>query len=352
HPFLQPVPVSQLRVLPNGTDTSQSIGLSEAASQGLLSGTLWRYSQESGFTAAEQMEPWNGYWIRAEADVLLLVPAVASPGQQTAGALPPGNPIVGDTRSRARRADSANGWRLRLIARTGRAVGNLVVGACAGASAGFDPLFDARRPPDLGDYVRLGVRHDDWGRSAGEYAIDMRSLHEAGYSWEVDLCTTLRNTDVTLQWPDLSALPRDLRVTLTDLDGGTRRYLRTTGSLTINSGETGRRRLRLEVTRGGNALLAISNVTVSPTRARNGLEVRFDLSSAALVDAQIVSPTGRVLREITRGRASPAGTNQLAWDGRTNTGTGLPAGIYMLQLTATTEEGESVRAVRPVVLTR
>ena len=81
-------------------------------------------------------------------------------------------------------------------------------------------------------------------------------------------------------------------------------------------------------------------------------EATFDLSSDALVDAQIVSPSGRALRDVARSRALAAGTNSLNWDGRSSLGANLPAGVYLVQITATTEEGQSVRAVRPMVLTR
>ena len=58
------------------------------------------------------------------------------------------------------------------------------------------------------------------------------------------------------------------------------------------------------------------------------------------------------MRELARSRAVSAGTNRLLWDGRSEPGVKLASGVYLLQLTATTEEGQSVRAVRPVVLTR
>ncbi|HOJ22094.1 MAG TPA: FlgD immunoglobulin-like domain containing protein, partial [Armatimonadota bacterium] len=64
------------------------------------------------------------------------------------------------------------------------------------------------------------------------------------------------------------------------------------------------------------------------------------------------SPAGRVVRDVVRGRALSAGTNHILWDGRSNAGVALGSGLYLLQLTATTEEGQSVRAVRPIALVR
>ncbi|HPT98059.1 MAG TPA: FlgD immunoglobulin-like domain containing protein [Armatimonadota bacterium] len=368
HPFTQPVAIESLSVAMSPSDPEQVITLQAAVQQGKLSGTFWQYTQQQGYTAATQLEPWRGYWIYAESDLLLKVPAVASPGQNPPGALLPGDPVIGDVRSRARRASTPSrqeisspastrsrqedGWRLRLAARVRGQAATLTLGASRSATDAFDPLHDAQRPPEMGDYVRLSVPHSDWGRAAGDYAIDIRADGAARYTWDIVLETSLRNEEVQLSWPDLASLPRDMRITLIDLDGGKRRYLRTTGSLVINSGETGRRRLRVEATRGGAGLLAINNITVTPTRATGALDVGFSLTSDALLDAQILSPAGRVVRDVVRGRALSAGTNHILWDGRSNAGVALGSGLYLLQLTATTEEGQSVRAVRPIALVR
>ena len=66
----------------------------------------------------------------------------------------------------------------------------------------------------------------------------------------------------------------------------------------------------------------------------------------------ITSPTGRVLRRVAVGEVADRGRNQLYWDGRDERGVVVPAGLVLLQVTATNDEGAAVRASRPVVLTR
>lgn len=352
HPFLQAVPVSSLSVATDPADPESAIPLSTAVGRGMLSGTFWAYSQSEGYVAAQNLEPWRGYWIRAEQNLLLKVPAVASPGQNPASALLPGDPVVGDVRSRTRAGSAADGWRLRLVARTDGAAGSLVVGTSRAATDGFDAGHDAQRPPDADRYLRLSVSHPDWGRAAGDYAVDIRSAGPLVQAWDITLETSERNRDVVLSWPSLAGIPRDVRLYLVDLDGGERRYLRTTASLVVHSGEMGRRRLRLEARRGPAGALAITQIAVAPTRGIGGMEVQFALSVDAVVDAMVLSPTGRAVRTVARSRALPAGANRLLWDGRSDLGVNLASGVYLLQLTATTEEGQSVRAIRPVVLVR
>jgi len=74
--------------------------------------------------------------------------------------------------------------------------------------------------------------------------------------------------------------------------------------------------------------------------------VRFTPSAEASVDLDVLSPTGRVVEMVTHGRAGAAGLNQVSWRGA------LGPGVYLLRATATTEDGTSVQAVRPVVVTR
>jgi len=55
---------------------------------------------------------------------------------------------------------------------------------------------------------------------------------------------------------------------------------------------------------------------------------------------------GRLAAVVARGRACAAGRSQVSWRGA------LGTGVYLLRATATTEDGTSVQAVRPVVVVR
>ena len=61
---------------------------------------------------------------------------------------------------------------------------------------------------------------------------------------------------------------------------------------------------------------------------------------------ELLAPTGRVAAMVARGRACTAGLNQVSWRAA------LGPGVYLLRATATTEDGTSVQAVRPVVVVR
>jgi len=63
------------------------------------------------------------------------------------------------------------------------------------------------------------------------------------------------------------------------------------------------------------------------------------------VQATIRSAAGRVVGTMNTGRASAAGFNALSWDSRA-AGKALPRGVYLIELTARTDDGQVARAVR------
>ena len=51
-------------------------------------------------------------------------------------------------------------------------------------------------------------------------------------------------------------------------------------------------------------------------------------------------------------RASAAGMNSLHWDGRSDTGTTVPRGAYLAQVTARYEDGQTASRITPLRLAR
>ena len=114
---------------------------------------------------------------------------------------------------------------------------------------------------------------------------------------------------------------------------------------------TSTRRYRIEAEPAAAAPLAISGLGMLPVRG-GGRSITYTLSAGGTVSVTITSPTGRVLRRVAVGEVADRGRNQLYWDGRDERGVVVPAGLVLLQVTATNDEGAAVRASRPVVLTR
>jgi hypothetical protein len=175
-------------------------------------------------------------------------------------------------------------------------------------------------------------------------AVDIRSGSSVRQEWEVVVDPGVAEpVEVTLACPDTRALPKEISLTLVDLASGTRRHLRTAGAYTFRT--EGPRRFRLVAERRSGPAVSVTGVELVPLRG-DAKMLRYVLSTAAVVDAQLVSPSGRTVATVTRGRASDPGTNQVAWSGP------VAPGIYLLTVTATTEDGASAQAVRPVLVTR
>jgi len=81
---------------------------------------------------------------------------------------------------------------------------------------------------------------------------------------------------------------------------------------------------------GAGSIVGVQNYP-NPFNPRT--TIRFELGSAQMVRATVVDVSGRVVSELAA-REFAAGSHELAWDGRDNTGRGLASGTYFLRLQA------------------
>jgi flagellar hook assembly protein FlgD len=70
------------------------------------------------------------------------------------------------------------------------------------------------------------------------------------------------------------------------------------------------------------------------------------------VRAQVMSAGSQVVRDLDRGRAATRGVNSLVWDGKDNKGASVPAGPYLLKLTASDDKGHQATVTVPVLVAR
>jgi hypothetical protein len=161
--------------------------------------------------------------------------------------------------------------------------------------------------------------------------------------------TDQREADVILTWPDLSGVPREIGLTLVDVEANQRVYLRTRQHYVYRAGDAPR---RFQIVAEPNVLgsLAITQFTVQP--ARGGLTLTYQLSRSAAVQAEVRTLAGREVAPIAADTRAEGGMNTLPWTAQDEQGRPLPDGVYLVCLTATTEEGQVVRAVRPVAINR
>jgi len=84
---------------------------------------------------------------------------------------------------------------------------------------------------------------------------------------------------------------------------------------------------------GSTGSTAFSFVRPNPDPARRSLTLRYALPSSAAVRLSIYDVSGRQVRELMSGIQS-AGTHEIPWDLRDESGQPVPAGIHFAQLEA------------------
>jgi len=345
--FLAPVEWGDVQV----KTSSGTMGLLAAGQQQLVYPFAWGYDPNTrGYRLiapeaslpglvihGTQWEAWRGYWVRAFGTARLVVPSPESGKSRMEN----GKSKAGDERGTV----DAKRWTVQLVAQAGscRDEDNYL-----GVEAGREGPLRVASPPPVSPFVELSF---DTGRSGERGAIDLRASDRLPQTWNLTVETDVPEGEVILTWPNLRPVPAEVQLTLTDLETGERVPLRTRAAYrfrpsTLNPQPSAIRPFRLEAARrtGG---LAITNLTVQPTRG-GGMALTFTLSQPAAVRVAVLSVAGRVVAELEGSEHRTAGVQSVAWDGRDGQGRPVPNGVYLLRVVATTEEGESVSAVRTV----
>ncbi|MDI9583404.1 MAG: FlgD immunoglobulin-like domain containing protein [Acidobacteriota bacterium] len=185
--------------------------------------------------------------------------------------------------------------------------------------------------------------------SSDALAVDVRT-GDLAQKWDLVVTTSLPNTAVTVSAPDLSMVPPEYAVILTDKESGKSCYLRTSAGFTFDTGADGAsRKMTLEIVPRTGAALVSSMSVQSGTGAA---VVTYGLSGPASVTAEVLNIAGRKVRQIVADRVETAGTHTLVWNLSSDAGTAVPRGLYMIVIQARSEDGQQVRAVRPLSVNR
>jgi hypothetical protein len=342
-PFLDAVSWGGVQFITNGTRQD----LRDAIDDGVTDGVLFelKYTSSEGYfydfpgdPLAGSLQPWKGYWLHVLKDTtLVLYNSVITSGDKPVAlkAEKPGPP-------------TANEWVLRFGASVaGGCDPTNYVGVAPGAGDGYDVAHDVGEPPALASPVRVYLRHSDWGERSGRYAKDMRGALGAGQTWEVTVACDRPNADVTITWPELNAtVPADVRLMLTDADAGRDVYMRTTSGYTYRTGdEPSVRQLRIVATPAAGGGLMLTNVA-SAQAADGTVQLTYTVNTASEVSAEILNIAGRCIKRLGSQSAAPNTIESAVWNCRNTGGARVPAGRYIMRLTARTETGEAAQAVR------
>ncbi len=352
-PFASPIALSTVRVRLQDRDP---LTWDEAVAANLVLAEVFDFDPILGYGATATLTggEWRGYWVRVltPSGVTLLLPGPDVSTRAVPSPLAPGNggispPLLG--------AGGRGGWTLKLSARQENpnlpfgGVARASLGAKDGATRSVDAR-DTQSPPEIMDALQLSFGEGalpGGGRLVGDFR-DARSASRGTWTLQVK---SPQSGPVRLTWEGLGAVPRGTRFTLVDGEKRTALSQSTGYTLALEAGQT--RKLQLVAEAGAlNPLRIFAVSTTTRSAGQGGIGIRYSLSGDGEVLGAVTTLSGRTVAQLasTRSRANQPGS--MRWSGRSQDGAALPAGAYLLTLTARGDNGETVRLTRPVTVIR
>ncbi len=353
NPYNYPIPINQVLGV-NAANPQVSHTFREMVELGYVQSFLTTWDpvlKDYVYVDAENgvLEPHRGYWLRVLTadDITLNYPAVFIPGTPEQTRKPGKYPTTF--------VQSDSQWRLQFAARTneGMDAQNFVGQAANVAAANHYRTFEPPQAPT--QVIGLSVM----GTLNGAPAKMAQSLSETKGRHEWTLKVDAKKAgDVTVTWPNLATVPKNVRFRITDKATGVSRFLRQSSGYTFHMEAPGSREFTVTSEVGGATAAVIGNVVVSqpgngkaPTR-NAPFTIAYTLSSDATTSVRILSASGKEVYTASRGRADRSGENSVVWNLRNNANQSVAPGAYRVEIVAETAAGERIRKVIPVNVIR
>lgn len=343
NPFVQPLPWSVEDIYVRRNDEVKT--LAQAQEAGWIEDYAWGWQQDENNPSTGryvlvydqnilpgiqgQLEPWKGYWVYAHQDCELILPP--PPEQRARGLV---HRVKGIEQK---------GWSMRLQASVNGNIGEAVIGVTSGTRG-----LTIGLPPEGASTVQVVVL--DKGQ---HLAVDVRNEMRQRQEWDVLVKWGVGQRaegigEVTLSWDGVGYAPKDVSLILVDMATGTRRYMRTQTLYRFrpSEGET-ERRFKVIAEMGNERPLRIVGLKATPMRGQ-GVVIEFSLTKPAQVHAEVLTLTGRRVAVLEVPRSGGSLVHRLIWRGVKSDGMKVGAGVYLIRVQATDEEGRQVQAVTTV----
>jgi len=98
--------------------------------------------------------------------------------------------------------------------------------------------------------------------------------------------------------------------------------------------------------------LRIANWSVTPSRGRTNATISFTATQDAAFAVRVLGVTGGPIRTLVSRSASAGHATMVNWDYKDGKGVSVPAGVYTIEIRATTTDGQNARVVIPHTVTR
>jgi len=341
-PFVLPVRFQNIQVLRNDALWS----MQQAIERDYIQPAVFSYNPVTGEYEWEQqistirLNPFEGYWVLARDEIQLVIPPPS--GLATASA-----PAVESS------GEESAGWRVQLeVAGVGRVRADRAFGVDEVAEEGLDRRDVPSPPTAAGSGATLQAEFVSPTHQAPPCLVDMRPSTQTEQTWYLAITTDAPDQLIRVSWPSLEALPADMIAILEDTASGQKIWMRTNSGYSYNSNEGGLRLLKISVRPVGSITPVVSQVTA--TAAPGGSwAVSYSLSSAAAVDARIRNISGVVVKHLVSDELNEAGRNVVLWSGRSDRGTAVPSGRYLIEIEARSPDtGQTGRIISAFAVTR
>jgi hypothetical protein len=352
NPFPYPIPLGQLSGIV-AQDPGSVKKFTELVNGGYISGALFYWDADSATpdyriisSSTDLLEPNRGYWVYVQA-----ANDTVTNSALTLNFPYVNEPFVGQRVAAVKPAQTLKDWRLNLVARSEVQLDseNFVGVAKDSATATKATAYEPPAAP-INGAVSLSILSEVKGKPAKlSTALGDKPGKQA---WTVSVYSRSAGP-VTVTWPNVNQLPKNLQFRLVDEATKTVRNLRRLGGFTFDAEERSTRTFKLEVEPGAPARPVIGNIlaTRSGKTANAPLTIAYTLAGDASTTVRILSG-GREVYSLSRGRMDKAGENRLVWNLRDNANRSVAPGAYTVEITAESETGERVRKLYPVTVIR
>ncbi len=341
-PFVLPVQFQDIRVLRGETQWT----MDQAIARNYIHPAVFTYNPATGEYEWEQqvgairLDPFEGYWVRTGDAIKLIVPPPS--GLMTAAA--PVSDAMGM---------GPDGWQIELaVSGASRLRKGQAFGVSEVASEGLDRADVPSPPAATSSGPTLHAEFVSPAHQAPPCLVDMRPTGQTEYNWYLAVTTDAPHQPIKVSWPSLETLPADMIAILEDTTSGQKLWMRTNSAYSYNSGEGGLRLLKITVRSAGSVTPVVSEVTT--TAAPGGSwAISYTLSAAASVQARIRNISGVVVKHLSTDEVNSAGRNVILWNARSDRGTAVPSGRYLVEIEARSPDtGQTGRIISTFAVMR
>jgi hypothetical protein len=341
---------------------NDSLTWEEAVAQSLVAAKPFRFDRTSGqFAETETINApeWEGVFLRVlvPGGVTLILPAPDATTRKFLCALVchynfTGSPDWSVTIRTRQDADEKFGFFGREAAAT--------FGVARGASDGYDNRLDREEPPAAVQSVGLlfdaptrGVTKTAGGRVVADY----RDATKRNNVWQFT-SVAVTPGPVRLQWENIGSVSRSTNLMLTDAETGDKISLRNRSSYVWTATAAKRsRRFTISADPTRTTPLALTNVQIGRVGGRSqgggrSYGISYNVTTDAEISVEVTALGGKLIKRVDSGRSVSADGGRRSGTAVLRMGPSLPAGSYMLRITArpTDGEGSPVTILRPVVV--